>query len=208
MPSVASIFTSMACLVAVTIAMPAASPTLSTGTTPDSTQGKCPSGSATTRRGPSAMHNIFPKHPSLAKDSLGFHLETYSNASQVEQVVAFTGIPAEAKDCSFGWDQGDRIQRVFVVKGGDALSGVRQLSGFPDKAITYDTIMPFDTSTKDIGGLDMTNWDDLEPQGHITGGVDCAEALYFKIALRNGNGNTKVFLGQDESNGVYITYSC
>ncbi|RMJ20089.1 hypothetical protein BHE90_008930 [Fusarium euwallaceae] len=200
MPSLTNIFTSLACLMAVVNGMP-------TINIARQTADDC-STSETTRHGPAANYNVFPKYPDLAKNALGFHLETYNNASQVEQVVVFKGIPANAKDCSVGWDQGERISRTFIVKGGDALAGVRQLSGFPEGAVTYNSVQPFDNAEKDVGGADFTNWDDLAPQGHLTGGIDCAETLYLKVALRNPDGNTKVFLGQDDTNGLHITYSC
>ncbi|KAM0420474.1 hypothetical protein ACHAPT_011767 [Fusarium lateritium] len=197
MPSLTNIFTSLACLMAMVNGMP----------TINIARQDC-SISKTTRHGPSALYNIFPEHPDLSKQASGFHLETYNNASQVEQVLVFKNIPSSAKDCIVGWDQGDRIQRVFIVKGGDALAGVRQLTALPDGAITYNSIKPYDTAEKDIGGADFTNWDDLDPQGHITGGIDCAETLYLKVALRNPDGNTKVFLGQDDTNGLRINYTC
>ncbi|KAK7409403.1 hypothetical protein QQX98_008412 [Neonectria punicea] len=200
MPSFASVLTSMACLLAVSNALPHATPRAAS---------KCPAPGEQARHAPSNLYNIFPKAPDVAKDSLGFHLETYQNASRVEQVLVFTGIPANAKSCSVGWDQGDRTERVFIVKGGDALTGVKQLSGFPDNnKVTYNTIKPFDTAENDLGGADFTNWDDLEPQGHTVGAIDCTDSIYLKAALRNPNGNTKVFLNQDDDNGVYISYTC
>ncbi|KAF4461533.1 hypothetical protein FALBO_11673 [Fusarium albosuccineum] len=188
MPSLASVICSLACLLAVADARPAVVPR------------------AGTRLEPSGLYNIFPESPDLSKDSLGFHLETYNNASQVEQVLVFSGIPAGAKTCSVGWDQGERIERVFIVKGGNALAGVKQLSGFPDNEVTYNTIKPF-ADGEEFGGADFTNWDDLPAQGHNIGSVDCAETLYLKVALRDKNGNTKVFLNQDKTNGLAITYS-
>ncbi|KAM5349770.1 hypothetical protein ACJ41O_006275 [Fusarium nematophilum] len=186
-------------------------PTPTTSAAPDLAAAACPTGTGSTRHVPSALYNIFPKHPDLAKGAVkGVHLESYNNASQVEQVVVFSGIPADAKSCSFGWEQGERISRVFIVKGGDALSDVKQLSGFPAEGedVTYASVKPFDDAEENVGGIDFTNWDDLDASSHLAGGLDCAETLYFKVKLRNPDGNTKVYLGQDEENGFHITYSC
>lgn len=194
MPSFANLFTTLACLLAVATAVP-------TKVT-RSTEKAC-----TASHTPSALYNIFPEQPDLSKKSIGFHLETYDNSSQVEQVLAFTKIPATAKDCSLGWRQGNRTERVFIVKGGDALTGVRQLSGWPEKEITYDSVKPFDNAKEGVGAADFTNWDDLPAQGHIIGGLPCAESLYFRAFLRNPDGNTKVFLNQNKDNGLYLTYT-
>ncbi|KAM0420282.1 hypothetical protein ACHAPT_011943 [Fusarium lateritium] len=233
MPLINSIFTSLACLMAVTNAMPAgiterqSSTDCATGTsffhcgehkgcfakdpcvgpTPNTSGGKC---SGQTDQIPSAIYNIFPKNPDVAQDAVsGVRLESFDGASQVEQVVVFSGIPSEAKTCSFGWKQGEKLDRVFIVRGSDGVSDVRQLSGFPEgKDVTYDSIKPFDDAKKNVGGIDFANWDDLDPATHDAGSVDCAETLYFKVSLRNGDSGTKVYLGQDENNGFDLTYSC
>lgn len=199
MPSLNNILASLTCLMAVTNALPTI--------TPRAVQSQCSSGSQPIQHTPSALYNVFPQHPDLAKNSLGFHVESYDNSSQVEQVVVFSGIPANAKKCTLGWRQGSRIERTFIVKGGDALTGVRQLAGPLEKGVTYNTIKPFDDGDE-IGAADFTNWDDLEPQGHIIGSLECATSLYFKFGLRNNQDNTKVFLNQGKHDGIYITYSC
>ncbi|KAJ4258171.1 hypothetical protein NW762_008312 [Fusarium torreyae] len=199
MPSFTHVLTTLACLLAVTSAAPTVAPRAS---------GKCPTTGKTTRHEPSALYNVFPGAPDLSKTSIGFHVETYKNASQVEQLLVFKDIPSNAKECSVGWKQGNRPDRVFIAKGGDALTEVRQLSGFPDKSVTYKTVKEFDTATEAVGAADFTNWDDLEPQSHIIGGIDCKSTIYLKAALRNPDGNTKVFLEQNSQNGLHIEYSC
>ncbi|KAH7161888.1 hypothetical protein EDB81DRAFT_785697 [Dactylonectria macrodidyma] len=176
----------------------------------DSTRSDCPTGSETVQLIPSVIYDVFPKHPDLAKDPVaGVHLETYNNASQVEQVLVFKGIPASAKECSLGWQQGERIERVFVVKGKDALSEARLMTGFPKEGekVTYNSIEPF-VREDDFAGMDFTNWDDLDADLHIGGGYECSETVYIKVSLRNKDGNSKVYLKQDENNGYYVTYSC
>ncbi|KAL2676476.1 hypothetical protein Neosp_010234 [[Neocosmospora] mangrovei] len=242
MPLISNIFTSLACLMAVTNAMPASiaarqpsnecatgtsffhcgehkgcfakdpcvEPTPSNPSTPDKPENACPSGSGQTFITPSAIYNIFPKHPEVAQDvASGVRLESYDDASQVEQVVVFSGIPSGAKNCGFGWQQGEKLDRVFIVRGSDGVSDVRQLSGFPEgKDVTYNSIKPFDDAEKNVGGIDFANWDDLDAATHDAGGVDCAETLYFKVSLRNGDSGSKVYLGQDENNGYDVYYSC
>lgn len=189
----------------------ASTPTILPGTS-DSTEGKCSLESgAKTRHNPSAIYDIFPQHPALYKDAVSaVHLESYDDVSQVEQIVVFRDIPAGAKDCSVSWSQGERLQRLFIVKGDDALSTVRQLSGFPKDGedVSYDSIMPFDNAENNVGGPDFTNWDDREESSHDIGEVECAETLYFKVSLRNNDKDAMVLLQQDESNGYSLLYSC
>ena len=200
MPSLASALTTLVCLVAATNAIPFVTPR---------TQGECVALAKGTNHAPSAKYNVFPGAPDVGKESLGFHVETFQNASQVEQILVFSDIPAGTKNCQIGWQQGSRVERVFIVRGGDALAGVRLLSGFPHKSsVTYNSVKPFVDAGKDVGAADFTNWDDLPPQGHLVGDVDCAETMYLLFALRNSNGNTKVFLNQDDENGVYVSYNC
>lgn len=188
---------------------PCVKPAPSTASTPKQ-EIECPSGSGQTVLTPLAIYNIFPKYPDVAQDAVsGVRLESYDSASQVEQVVVFSGIPAKAKTCSFGWKQGEKLGRIFIVRGSDGVSDVRQLSGFPKgKDVSYNSIKPFDDAEKNVGGIDFANWDDLDPATHSAGMVDCAETLYFKVSLRNGDSGTKVFLIQDENNGFHISYSC
>lgn len=160
---------------------------------------------------PSAVYDIFPEHPDKARGPVaGIHLETYANASQVEQVVVFGGIPAHAKHCSVGWKQGDRIDRVFVVRGSDGVTGIRLLAGFPEDGapVTHASVAPFDTAEEEVGGLDFANWDDRPANPHGGGMVDCRETLYLKFALRNKEAETRLYLGADEDNGWKIEYTC
>ncbi|RBR04414.1 uncharacterized protein FIESC28_11567 [Fusarium coffeatum] len=198
MPSFANTFLALASLLAVSSAAPTVVPRASS----------CPS-TGKARAQPSALYNVYPSAPNVAKKSPGFHIETYNNASQVEQLLVFSDIPAEAKSCSVGWAQGERPERIFIVKGGDGLTSVKQLSGFPDaKNVNYNTAKEFDTIDESVGAADFTNWDDLPAQGHIIGSIDCKSSIYLKAALRNPDGNTKVFLEQNSKNGLYIEYSC
>ncbi|PKS11128.1 hypothetical protein jhhlp_002889 [Lomentospora prolificans] len=237
MPSFSTALTSFACLMAVATAMPATNVArqldtdCSPGTSyfqcgdydgcyakdpcvaaPDPTHGQCPEGSAVAEVLPKALYNIFPEHADLAKDAVtGVHLETYSDKSQIEQVVAFTGIPSSAKSCSFNWRQGERIERAFVINGQSGLAGVTRLSGFPAEGedVSYNSIKEFAEAGTDLGGVDFTNWDSVEgATAHTAGNVDCAENMYFKLHLRDAKGNTKLYLGQDQDNGLYVTYTC
>lgn len=236
MPSFTSVLTSVACFIAVASALPsnnvarqhstdceAGLSYFKCGTNDgcfakdpctgpsDQTASSCNPNAKATHLEPSVIHDIFPTQPDLATGpATGVHLETYADKSQVEQVLAFTGIPKDAKSCSFNWKQGDRIERIFIVKGGEGLAGAKQLSGFPaaGEAVSYNSVKPFDTAKAEFGGADFTNWDTLGDDTHGVGVVDCAESLYFKVALRNAKGETSIYLNQNESNGYYVSYTC
>ena len=198
MPSFPTTFVALAYLLAISSAAP----------TVVARASSCPfTGKA--RVEPSALYNVYPGSPDVAKKSPGFHIETYNNASQVEQLLVFNDIPAEAKSCSVGWAQGERPERIFIVKGGDGLTSVKQLFGFPDaKNVNYNTAKEFATLDGSVGAADFTDWDDLPAQEHIIGSIDCKSSIYLKAALRNPDGNTKVFLDQNSKNGLYIEHSC
>jgi hypothetical protein len=237
MPSLASIVASAVVLAAATSAVPtqhcapgtswfscghyagcfdadpciaAPSPTPSSSSSSPVLAAACPTGTASIDIAPAAIHDIFPERPSHARGPVsGIHLETFSNASQVEQAVVFTGIPAAAKSCAVGWKQAGRLERVFVFRGSDGVTGVRQLSGFPfdGERVTHDSLKHFDTADE-LGALDFANWDETGAAGHVGATVDCAESMYFKFALRNVESETRVFLGQDDVNGWVISYTC
>ncbi|KAF5026511.1 hypothetical protein F66182_1371 [Fusarium sp. NRRL 66182] len=157
---------------------------------------------------PEAIYDIFPKSPSTAKDPvMGVHLEAYNNASQVEQAIVFKNIPAGAKECSFGWIQGPRLEQTFLVKNSNALAEIRQLSGFPAKDVSHNSIKPFDNVEPHIGAPDFSFWDDREHDWHGAGSVDCAETLYFFAGLRDPNSDSQVYLGQDHQSGWAIKYT-
>ncbi|PKS11612.1 hypothetical protein jhhlp_001762 [Lomentospora prolificans] len=231
MPSFASIFTAIAYLMAVASAMPASNvvrdecnagtsyyqcgnykgcyatdPCVLPPSPSTPTEGQC-TGTATTVI-PEVLYNIYPEHGDLAANEVsGAHLESYDDASQVEQVVVFRGIPAEAKECKFGWRQGERIERSFVITGEHGLAKVKQLPGLPEDDITFNSVKSFDDAAKEIGAVDFTNWHTLGPFIHPTGNIDCAETVYIKLNLKDGEGNTQVFLEQNDENGFYVSYS-
>ncbi|KAF4964597.1 hypothetical protein FSARC_7503 [Fusarium sarcochroum] len=189
--------------------------TPTSGETPDHTKEAKPSTTTTAASKvntitPEVIYDIYPEHPDYSKKPVhGVHIETYNNKSQVEQAIVYKGIPAGAKNCGFGWMQGDRHGRTFLVKNGNALAGIRQLSGFPKDGedVSYNSIKPFDDAEKELGANDFSNWDTADAQPHGAGSVKCAETLYFKAGFRNPEGDSQVYLEQDDKNGWVITYN-
>ncbi|KAH6692540.1 hypothetical protein F5X68DRAFT_59153 [Plectosphaerella plurivora] len=194
------------------VAPPVATPSSTVSSPVSSADPACPKVGDNIDVAPFAIHDIFPEHPSRARGPVnGVHLETFSNASQVEQVVVFSGIPASAKSCAIGWKQAARLDRVFVFRGSEGVTGIRPLSGFPAEgaAVTHDSIQPFDKAEAELGALDFANWDESSgASGHVGTTIDCSETMYFKFALRNAESETRVYLGQDDANGWVVSYSC
>jgi hypothetical protein len=157
------------------------------------------------------MYNIYPQIPDLSKPPVsGLHIENFGNLSQIEQVAVFRGIPAEAKACELMWSQANWEDRVFIVKGTSGLTRMRQLSDLPMGNITFNSIQPFDTATDDEQfGPDFTSWDSetYAEQDHIGGAVKCAEEIYIKVALRTPETRASVYLGQDQKNGLWVSYT-
>lgn len=173
---------------------------------------RAPSNETTGRIWQPTMYNIYPQAPEVSKPAVtGLHIETFEGKSQLEQVAVFTGIPAGAKNCMLGWSQADKEDRVFVVKGGTGLTRIRQLSGLPAPAdgISFSSMQPYDDAPQnDDLGPDFTFWDDeqYDATEHSAGGVDCAESIYLRVALRDPATKASLYLGQDEKNGLWVEY--
>lgn len=156
--------------------------------------------------------NIYPQQPNFSQNTTtsGLEVEAFDGKSQLEQVVAFRGIPRDATSCTLGWSQADRTNRTFLVDGDSALVSVRPLSAMPKQPVTYGAVDELDDEEKDKElHPDFTFWDDSEgAAGHTAGGVDCAEDMYFRIALADPKVKSHVYLGSDEQNGLWLEYSC
>lgn len=167
------------------------------------------------------MYNIYPQSPDVAKPAVsGLYVETFEGKSQREQVAVFTGIPAGAKQCSLGWSQAGKDDRVFILKGDSGLTRIRQLSGLPSSsggddtsssdAISFSSVQPYDDAPEEEGlGPDFTLWDDeqYDEWDHLGGQVDCAEEIYLRIALRDPATKASLYLGQDEQNGFWVEWT-
>jgi hypothetical protein len=158
------------------------------------------------------MYNLYPQLPDKAGSAVSeWHIETFSNKSQLEQAAVFKNIPAEATSCSLMWAQGSRTDRTFLVDGSDALIRVHQLSGFPaeGEAVSYSSVKPFDTlGDKNPVEVDLTAWDTLDATTHIGGTIDCAEEIRLILYMEHVDGDTKALLEQNDKNGLYISYKC
>lgn len=198
-------------------ALVSASPitTITSRTSPPSSHiGRAPS-NETQKIWQPEMYNIYPQAPSVSKPPVsGLHVETFGAKSQLEQVAVFRGIPSTATVCTLGWSQANKEDRVFVLKGESGLTRIRQLSGLPDQVdggggISFSSVQPFDDAPEGEGlGPDFTFWDDeqYEQWDHVGGGVDCAEEIYIKVALRDPAQKASLYLGQDTQNGFWIEY--
>ncbi|SCO43922.1 uncharacterized protein FFNC_09521 [Fusarium fujikuroi] len=137
---------------------------------------------------PATLYDIYPENPDESSGPVnGVHLETWEDKSQVEQVIVFKSIPADAQNCNLSWRQGPRYSRKFLVKNSDVQADAQPLSSFPEN--------------------DFSFWGDRKEDVHLVGGVDCAETVSFIIGLRNPKGDSQVYLEQDEhKNGWTLTY--
>ena len=158
------------------------------------------------------MYNIYPQAPDVSKAPVtGLHIETFEDKSQLEQVAVFRGIPADATNCSLGWSQDTKENRVFILKGSSGLTRIRQLSGLPSEGdgVSFSSVKPFDDAPEDEGlGPDFTLWDDeqYDDWDHLAGGLDCAEEIYLKIKLRTPEEKASLYMAQNEKNGFWIEY--
>lgn len=114
---------------------PCAKPTAVSGGTPEKAKDK-PTATTTSSSVktivPATLYDIYPENPDESSGPVnGVHLETWKDKSQVEQVIFFKNIPADAKNCNLSWRQGPRYSRRFFVKNSDAQADARPLSGFP-----------------------------------------------------------------------------
>ncbi|KAH9886868.1 hypothetical protein F4778DRAFT_757967 [Xylariomycetidae sp. FL2044] len=205
-----------------TIAAATAAPTpdacqASTPTSTAAPTATCPSGSeATARVRPSKMYNLYPQDASKAEAPVNaIDQQRTANVSQLEQAVVFAGLPQGAKSCSLGWSQGAAGERDFQTKGSGLISTL-QLAGLPsgDGDVSFGTVAPFVDGARAAGTpvqrLDMTFWDDASypAQDHTVGFVDCAESMYFRLAVDDSVADGFVHMAQDEQNGLFISYMC
>ncbi|CVK95328.1 uncharacterized protein FMAN_13446 [Fusarium mangiferae] len=186
---------------------PCTKPTAASGRTLEKAKDKPPATTSVKTIVPATLYDIYPENPDESSGLVnGVHLETWKDKSQVEQVIVFKNIPADAQNCNLSWRQGPRYSRRFLVKNSDAQADARPLSGFPENSVTYNSVKPFD-GQKSIGGPNFSFWDDRKEDVHLVGGVDCAETVSFIVGLRNAKGDSQVYLEQDEhENGWTLTY--
>ncbi|OTA99769.1 hypothetical protein M426DRAFT_251924 [Hypoxylon sp. CI-4A] len=185
-------------------------PTATTTTTPSSTAAAaaCPTGTASASIWQPTMYNLYPSDPDLAQDPVSYlQVQVHEQDPQLEQVAAFHGIPSEAKKCFLGWGQGKPEERTFVVDH-SGLTSLFQLTGFPAEPVSSNSVAPFVPA--DSTHADFTSWDDAShpEQKHDNGEIDCAESIYFKLALDTENGDGHVYMEQDAKNGLFVSYTC
>ncbi|KAI1377887.1 hypothetical protein F4677DRAFT_413830 [Hypoxylon crocopeplum] len=177
----------------------------------------CPEPGQTARVYASALYTLFPGSPQLASQAgADFHVQWNNQTGlAIQQAIVFSGFPAEAQGCAFGWAQDNATEGVLVA-GGDGLLTGRQLAGFPinqtgQGGISAAAVLPFDTAGPDAEfHPDFTSWDrEIRGTTHTSGPgkIVCAEDIYLlfeKVHTTNGN----VFLKKTDGSGVFIDYTC
>jgi hypothetical protein len=156
------------------------------------------------------MYQVFPFNVSKSVPTVSqLEVQRTDDASTLENIAVFEGIPADAKTCMLGWVQAAKDERTdFVVKG-NGLLAAQQLSRFPDGAVSWETITPIDKEAIDQGWPllhpDTTSWPDIETaETHIAGFLECAETIYLKIQVDYRDHDGYVYLGQDAKNGLTL----
>ncbi|KAG4257244.1 hypothetical protein FPRO04_08424 [Fusarium proliferatum] len=100
---------------------PCAKPTAVSGGTPEKAKDK-PTATTTSSSVktivPATLYDIYPENPDESSGPVnGVHLETWKDKSQVEQVIFFKNIPADAKNCNLSWRQGPRPSTIEIFGG-------------------------------------------------------------------------------------------
>jgi hypothetical protein len=131
------------------------------------------------------------------------------NASVLENVAIFEGIPVTAKICTLGWVQAAKAERTTFIVTGNGLLAVQQLTRIPARRITWHNIAPIARESVEQGKPllhpDTTFWPDIETQSnHIAGYVDCAETIYLKVQVDDRSAEGYVYLGQDLRDGLTL----
>ncbi|KAI0172165.1 hypothetical protein GGR52DRAFT_457478 [Hypoxylon sp. FL1284] len=186
---------------------PCSLPAISTSCSSSSSAGDTQS----TLRQPS-MYNVYPGQPFRESGAAGTHLDVTTAAGDVpqQQVAAFRGLPAGARDCTLGWVQADELERDFVVTDNGATTTV-QMTGFPprNESVTAGNLTPYYHVPAVPNTVDFTNWDQTPGAAtHIGMPISCAEDVYVRLAIDNTNGLGRVSMGQDAMNGLTLTYTC
>ncbi|KAI2617905.1 hypothetical protein GGR54DRAFT_203178 [Hypoxylon sp. NC1633] len=180
----------------------------------------CPPPNSTARIFASALYPLFPGMPDLVSPPTDdFHVQ-YNNQTRlsIQQAIVFTGFPAEARACAFGWAQDDAIAGILVA-GGDGLLTGRQLAGFPSLApapasgsgVSAAAVQAFDTAGPGSAfHPDFTSWD-RETRGttHSSGpgSIACAPDIYVIFEKEHATSGN-VFLKKTPGSGLFVDYNC
>ncbi|KAI3323481.1 hypothetical protein HD806DRAFT_496831 [Xylariaceae sp. AK1471] len=156
------------------------------------------------------MYRVYPTAPNISEASVSqLEVQRWDNASILENIVVFEGIPPNAKTCTLGWVQAAKAERTTFIVTGNGLLAAQQLTRIPKRRMTWHNIALIAKESVEQGKPllhpDTTYWPDIETQSsHIAGFVDCAEAIYLKIQIDDRSGDGYVFLGQDVRDGLTI----
>ncbi|KAI1460382.1 hypothetical protein F4805DRAFT_417347 [Annulohypoxylon moriforme] len=159
------------------------------------------------------MYNLYPSQPDLSQTPVTYlQIQVSGTNPHLEQAAVFRGIPSGAKTCNLMWAQAAEAERTFVVDG-SGFTSILPLTGFPSSGspVSTNSLKPF-IPGDDVKPThaDFTFWDkqSKDAVNHTVGQFECAEEVYFKLAIDTTNGDGHVYLEQDKKNGFYVTYNC
>jgi len=170
------------------------------------------------------MYNLYPGTPNKSEPSTSYiDIQNMTGREEREQVVVFTGIPADATVCTLGWIQAKAEEREFKVEDNGSTK-VKPFYEFPEApecgadggeaeeeiAVSYEVIKPLSSASKESElSPDFTFWpDNAGNTTHTAGYVRCAESIYLHVRINTANGLGNVLFKQDEKNGFVMNYQC
>jgi hypothetical protein len=142
-------------------------------------------------------------------------LQSYEFQSQVETILEFKNIPANAKKCTLHAEVGDINERVFLTHkregvahhGESQLVNIEVLVGLPKGGkVTYNAIQPFHGPR--AGAMEFGNWENSEQRGGIfsTYGVPCQSELFIRLSYSQKCNEKSLYLQQNEKSGFRLRY--
>jgi hypothetical protein len=142
-------------------------------------------------------------------------LQSYEFESQVETILEFKNIPANAKKCTLHAEVGNMNERIFVAHkrepvahhGESQLVNVEILKGLPKEGkVTYNAVQQLRGPR--VGSIDFSGWDDSEVTERVFSsyGVPCQSELFIKLSYYQRCNEKTLFIQQTQKTGFKLRY--
>ncbi|KAF2651879.1 hypothetical protein K491DRAFT_696106 [Lophiostoma macrostomum CBS 122681] len=153
--------------------------------------------------------NIYPQNGAQNQDEVP-HVDlkkTDDGILVTTNALLFENVPSNAQNCRLQWRTEKEDDKSLFFVTGIGLVYSRQLLGWPEGDVTFESLKPFqDNETGFRGGLDFTGWES-DPRSHGGPRVNCAEQIAIELkGSEGGDGENRVFIANTKTNGMYLTY--
>ena len=130
-----------------------------------------------------SMYYVTPSSPD-AQGPKASRFQVSSGPKIVDQVGAFSGIPAGAKKCTLWWEASDWKDRDFTVIGSGSVSAIQLFQINTTNGVSWSDVQKARVWGKEMG-FDFSNWNLPMFNKSTNGGfdVDCLESIYIHFGI-------------------------